>query len=264
MHERCIKATILGCGWYLAIPANQNDKYECVYWASKYSILLAGSVCMYIYIYILGITSLADTHENTHWNNYRAASRFAPSQWETSLQSNAVSNWLSAHLESTLNYFVPPLLSYPRGFLSNFVSYISLSTLLNLFSFYCIVLYASLEIPNTIPLILGDSIQAYPRGLSYVKYSKFDNSLISSFPASSYPMYGSVAWTSPTLQYIPRNMHTVLLCQWSKPDGYGKISQCITTTKHSKAKTVCIFLGIYCILCEICSLMYPIWGIMVL
>ena len=35
-------------------------------------------------------------------------------------------------------------------------------------------------------------------------------------------------------------------CQWSKPDVYGKISQCITTTKHSKAKTVCIFLGIYC------------------
>ena len=36
-------------------------------------------------------------------------------------------------------------------------------------------------------------------------------------------------------------------CQWRKPDGYGKISQCITTTKHSKAKTVCIFIGIYCI-----------------
>ena len=35
-------------------------------------------------------------------------------------------------------------------------------------------------------------------------------------------------------------------CQWSKPAGYGKISQCITTTKHSKAKSVCIFLGIYC------------------
>ena len=35
-------------------------------------------------------------------------------------------------------------------------------------------------------------------------------------------------------------------CQWSKPDGYGKISQCITTTKHSKAKTVCIFLGTCC------------------
>ena len=35
-------------------------------------------------------------------------------------------------------------------------------------------------------------------------------------------------------------------CQWSKPDGYGKIRQCITTTKHCKAKTVCIFLGIHC------------------
>ena len=35
-------------------------------------------------------------------------------------------------------------------------------------------------------------------------------------------------------------------CQWSKPDGYGKISQRITATKHSKAVTVCIFLGIYC------------------
>ena len=38
-------------------------------------------------------------------------------------------------------------------------------------------------------------------------------------------------------------------CQWSKPDGYGKISECITTTKHSKAKTVFIFIGIYCISC---------------
>ena len=35
-------------------------------------------------------------------------------------------------------------------------------------------------------------------------------------------------------------------CQWSNPDGYGEISQCITTTKHSKTKTVCIFLGINC------------------
>ena len=40
-------------------------------------------------------------------------------------------------------------------------------------------------------------------------------------------------------------------CQWSKPDGYGKISLCITTTKHSKAKTVCIFLGIYCMIFQL-------------
>ena len=42
-------------------------------------------------------------------------------------------------------------------------------------------------------------------------------------------------------------------CQWSKPDGYGKISQCITTTKHNKAKTVCIFLGIYVVLSAVSS-----------
>ena len=33
---------------------------------------------------------------------HRADSRFAPSQWETSLQSNAVSQWLGANLESAL------------------------------------------------------------------------------------------------------------------------------------------------------------------
>ena len=32
----------------------------------------------------------------------RADSRFAPNQWETSLQSNAVSHWLGANLESAL------------------------------------------------------------------------------------------------------------------------------------------------------------------
>ena len=35
---------------------------------------------------------------------YRADSRFAPSQWEMSLQSNAVSHWLGANLESAQVY----------------------------------------------------------------------------------------------------------------------------------------------------------------
>ena len=49
-------------------------------------------------------------------------------------------------------------------------------------------------------------------------------------------------------------------CQWSKPDGYGKISQCITTTKHSKANTVCIFLGIYCTVFKIVEYT-RVWGL---
>ena len=50
-------------------------------------------------------------------------------------------------------------------------------------------------------------------------------------------------------------------CQWSKPDGYGKISQCITTTKHTKAKTVCIFLGKYCTLLLLCGANPPVKGL---
>ena len=38
---------------------------------------------------------------------YRADSRLSPSQWETSLQSNAISHWLGAILESALYYPTP-------------------------------------------------------------------------------------------------------------------------------------------------------------
>ena len=37
---------------------------------------------------------------------YRADSMLAPSQWEATLSSNAVSHWLSANLESALYYIV--------------------------------------------------------------------------------------------------------------------------------------------------------------
>ena len=36
----------------------------------------------------------------------RADSRLAPSQWETSLQSNAISHWLGANLESALSILI--------------------------------------------------------------------------------------------------------------------------------------------------------------
>ena len=67
--------------------------------------------------------------------------------------------------------------------------------------------------------------------------------VMQSFIMNSYEVFihihqGSFAGTGAIIR-LPQ-------CQWSKPNGYGKISQCITTTKHSKAKTVCIFLGIYC------------------
>ena len=40
--------------------------------------------------------------------SYRTDSRFAPSQWETSMQSKAVCHWLGASLESPLSYLYLP------------------------------------------------------------------------------------------------------------------------------------------------------------
>ena len=117
------------------------------------------------------------------------------------------------------------------------------------------------------------------RGINCIRWGVLCHNQVSRTGTNNYiPQY---LWD---VQYIPRNMHTIFVvlcfvvvmqsfimnshevfihihqgcfagtgaivwlpqCQWSKPDGYGKISQCITTTKHSKPKTVCIFLGIYC------------------
>ena len=62
---------------------------------------------------IRGFGIIAWNGNARRWNHYilrsfllgrydRADSRFAPSQWETSLQSNAVSHWLVANLESAM------------------------------------------------------------------------------------------------------------------------------------------------------------------
>ena len=44
----------------------------------------------------------SEGHVSCLTNRCRADSRLAPSQWETALQSNAVSHWLGANLESSL------------------------------------------------------------------------------------------------------------------------------------------------------------------
>ena len=51
---------------------------------------------------------LGSTESHLFWNVHigkvynRTNSRLAPSQWETSLQSKAISHWLGANLESAL------------------------------------------------------------------------------------------------------------------------------------------------------------------
>ena len=53
------------------------------------------------------LTWLIQTNRSQHFATlwiYRTDSRLAPSEWETSLQSNAVSHWLDANIESALIY----------------------------------------------------------------------------------------------------------------------------------------------------------------
>ena len=47
---------------------------------------------------------VTDLSEGSKKEIYRANSRLAPSQWETSLLSNAVSHWLGTNLEAALIY----------------------------------------------------------------------------------------------------------------------------------------------------------------
>ena len=74
------------------------------------------AIVWFVDAFITNIQIYKDTVESTYitvhcnmmlqtvqWQMYRADSRFVPSQWETSLQSNAVSHWLGANLESALN-----------------------------------------------------------------------------------------------------------------------------------------------------------------
>ena len=54
-------------------------------------------------------TNLVQQHDQTI---SRVDSRLAPSQWETSLQSNAVSHWLGANLESALSFVAAAWLNH--------------------------------------------------------------------------------------------------------------------------------------------------------
>ena len=57
----------------------------------------------------------------------RVDSRLAPSQWETSLQSNDVSHWLGTNLESVLERFLGRCSSVPAVLISIIISWLIFS-----------------------------------------------------------------------------------------------------------------------------------------
>ena len=100
-----------------------------------------------------------------------------------------------------------------------------------------------IDMINTATIFLQDSVTVYPKKYAHGFIVLCFVVVMQSFIMNSHELFihilqGCFAGTVAIVR-LPQ-------CQWSKPDVYGEISQCITTTKHSKAKTVCIFLGIYC------------------
>ena len=68
---------------------------------------------------------LLQSNTISHWlganlESARADSRLAPSQWETSLQSNAVSHWLGTNLESALGKAFHAITSVEPGWQKRF------------------------------------------------------------------------------------------------------------------------------------------------
>ena len=64
---------------------------------SQYRVMI--EKCNYIFMF-------PETNSVCVGLTYRAGSRLAPSQWKMLLQSNAVSHWLGANLESALTYHI--------------------------------------------------------------------------------------------------------------------------------------------------------------
>ena len=89
------------------------------YTCTLYIIIYIYGTYIYVHIY-MNSTDMSESCNNPFKLNHfktvcicRADSRLAPSQWETSLQSNAVSHWMDANLESALHMVWDVLLIPP-------------------------------------------------------------------------------------------------------------------------------------------------------
>ena len=97
--------------WLPDVPCINHEKLSC---SSRFH-----NVYMHVKSFISPVAS-GDSYQakiNNWFKCYfccdiyhKADSRFAPSQWETALQSNTVSHWLGASLESALYHEVQSLL----------------------------------------------------------------------------------------------------------------------------------------------------------
>ena len=92
------------CGSWPSLPW----PFTTVQWKPK--VLMMQTLTSLVALYVVVMTICAIEKISTITTlvlsayTFRGDSRFTPSQWETSLQSNAVSHWLGANLESSLKF----------------------------------------------------------------------------------------------------------------------------------------------------------------
>ena len=89
-----LRYILFSCGTFfnIGITECRSIVYKLTY---VWIFFIFNRAYIYIYIYIF-------IYIYIWYGLYQADFRFAPSQWETSLQRNAVSHWLVANLESAL------------------------------------------------------------------------------------------------------------------------------------------------------------------
>ena len=93
------------------VVLNASDLYV-IYWSLSWGILPTPAVMKHTFeldhlsvfvTWYMYSPIQQPTFDIQYDIQYRDDSRIVPSQWETSLQSNAVSHWLGANLESSLH-----------------------------------------------------------------------------------------------------------------------------------------------------------------
>ena len=101
--------------WFACHIMDLHDVFSLqVFWVKVHKAIIKWTKNLFFminYHAIHGNTTL--NGEYVWYSIYRAESRLAPSQWETLLQSNALSHWLHINLESSLIY---KYIWWPRGY----------------------------------------------------------------------------------------------------------------------------------------------------
>ena len=100
---------MLTCHWWGSVTFTLKSNFKAS--AQLLFCIVSWKIILLKLLHLPGANELTDSHHSWPYkslkmNYIRTDPRFAPSQWETPLQNNAVSHWLGANLESSLSIII--------------------------------------------------------------------------------------------------------------------------------------------------------------